>query len=91
MKQILPIHCEHCLRPPFLVTVLPASPKLDRKSSKEVEKRSIEGRKFAADRLLILSNKCVFFVAVRPFCAPWACLYIISGAGVVSGTPHPAV
>ena len=32
-----------------------------------------------------------FFVAVRPFCAPWACLYIISGAGVVSGTPHPAV
>ena len=30
---------------------------------------------------------CVFF-------APWAytvCSYIISGAGVVSGTPHPAV
>ena len=25
------------------------------------------------------------------FCAPWACLYIISSAGVVSGTPHPAV
>ena len=33
----------------------------------------------------------VFFVAVRPFCARWACLYIISGAGVVSGTLHPAV
>ena len=30
-------------------------------------------------------------MAVRPFCAPWACFYIISGAGVVSGTPHPAV
>ena len=26
-----------------------------------------------------------------PFCAPWAYCYIISGAGVVSGTPHPAV
>ena len=32
-----------------------------------------------------------FFVAGGPFCAPWACLYIISGAGVVSGTLHPAV
>ena len=26
------------------------------------------------------------FVAVWPFCAPWAYCYIISGAGVVSGT-----
>ena len=25
------------------------------------------------------------------FFAPWAYCYIISGAGVVSGTPHPAV
>ena len=32
----------------------------------------------------------VFCVAVRLFCAPWAYCYIISGAGVVSGTPHPA-
>ena len=33
----------------------------------------------------------ILLVAVRPFCAPWAYLNIISGAGVVSGTPHPAV
>ena len=28
---------------------------------------------------------------VRPFCSVWACLYIISGAGVVSRTPHSSV
>ena len=32
-----------------------------------------------------------FCVAVKPFCAPLAYWYTISGAGVVSGTPHPAV
>ena len=32
-----------------------------------------------------------FFFAVRLFCSPWAYCDIISGAGVVSGTPHPAV
>ena len=31
------------------------------------------------------------FFWVRPFCAPWAYWYIISGAGIVSATPHPAV
>ena len=36
-------------------------------------------------------SKKNFFLAVRPLCTPWACKYIISGAGVVSGTPHPAV
>ena len=41
------------------------------------------------DRVSIIPSS--FFVAVRPFCAFWACLYIISGAGVVFGTPHPAV
>ena len=32
-----------------------------------------------------------FFLAVRTHCAHWAYSYIISGAGVVSGIPHPAV
>ena len=43
--------------------------------------------------LTLLSPGIGFFfcVALRPFCAPWACLYIISSAGIVSGTPHPAV
>ena len=30
-----------------------------------------------------------FCVAFMPFCAPWAYWYIISGGGIVSGTPPP--
>ena len=53
----------------------------------------LQSKKAASDRLRNIAHafESVFFVAIRPFCAPWAYLYIISGAGVVSGTPHPAV
>ena len=46
---------------------------------------------FGRTELNLFLSFFLFFVAVRPFCAPWAFLYIISGAGVVSGTLHPAV
>ena len=49
-------------------------------------------KKFALDfryetKILV----CFFLFFLFFFFAPWAYGYIISGAGVISGTPHPAV
>ena len=48
-------------------------------------------RRFEEGPIIFFFILVFFLVAVRPFCAPCACLYIISSAGVVTGTPHPAV